>query len=73
MTWPATPPPPTVEGYGIRPGEAILRTEMEARPASSGVRGWGKDGLGDGTRARAPGRGSSAAERLDPSAKAGQE
>lgn len=30
VQWPATLPLPTVEGYGIRPGEAILRTEMEA-------------------------------------------
>jgi len=33
VSWPATLPLPTVEGYGIRPGEAILRTEMEAGPA----------------------------------------
>jgi len=33
ITWPATLPLPTVQGYGIRPGEAILRTEMEAGPA----------------------------------------
>jgi hypothetical protein len=33
LSWPATLPPPTVQGYGIRPGEAILRTEMEAGPA----------------------------------------
>ena len=33
LTWPPTLPLPTVEGYGIRPGEAILRTEMEAGPA----------------------------------------
>jgi hypothetical protein len=32
-TWPTTLPLPTVQGYGIRPGEAILRTEMEAGPA----------------------------------------
>ncbi len=31
--WPDTLPLPTIEGYGIRPGEAILRTEMEAGPA----------------------------------------
>lgn len=33
ISWPVTLPLPTVEGYGIRPGEAILRTEMEAGPA----------------------------------------
>lgn len=33
ITWPTTLPLPTVQGYGIRPGEAILRTEMEAGPA----------------------------------------
>lgn len=33
ITWPSTLPLPTVQGYGIRPGEAILRTEMEAGPA----------------------------------------
>ena len=33
LTWPPTLPLPTVQGYGIRPGEAILRTEMEAGPA----------------------------------------
>ena len=32
-SWPTTLPLPTVEGYGIRSGEAILRTEMEAGPA----------------------------------------
>ena len=31
--WPHTLPLPTVEGYAVRPGEAILRTEMEAGPA----------------------------------------
>ena len=31
--WPERLPLPTIEGYGIRPGEAILRTEMEAGPA----------------------------------------
>ena len=31
--WPDRLPLPTIEGYGIRPGEAILRTEMEAGPA----------------------------------------
>ena len=33
ITWPTTLPLPTVQGYGIRPGEAILRTEMEEGPA----------------------------------------
>jgi len=33
VSWPTTLPLPTVQGYGIRPGEAILRTEMEAGPA----------------------------------------
>lgn len=33
ITWPATLPLPTAQGYGIRPSEAILRTEMEAGPA----------------------------------------
>ena len=33
VTWPATLPLPSVEGYGVNPGEAILRTEMEAGPA----------------------------------------
>lgn len=33
ITWPSMLPLPTVDGYGIRPGEAILRTEMEAGPA----------------------------------------
>ncbi|MBI5121345.1 MAG: hypothetical protein HZA67_10090 [Rhodospirillales bacterium] len=33
LSWPTTLPLPTVQGYGIRPGEAILRTEMEAGPA----------------------------------------
>ncbi|GAB6051722.1 hypothetical protein JCM17960_05420 [Magnetospira thiophila] len=33
ITWPTTLPLPTVQGYGIRPGKAILRTEMEAGPA----------------------------------------
>lgn len=31
--WPTTLPLPSVEGYGVNPGEAILRTEMEAGPA----------------------------------------
>lgn len=33
VSWPNTLPLPTIDGYGIRPGEAILRTEMEAGPA----------------------------------------
>ena len=33
IQWPAILPLPTVESYAIRPGEAILRTEMEAGPA----------------------------------------
>lgn len=33
VTWPATLPLPTVEGYSVHPGEAVLRTEMEAGPA----------------------------------------
>ena len=32
-SWPAALPPPTIEGYGVHPGEAIQRTEMEAGPA----------------------------------------
>ena len=31
--WPERLPLPSIEGYGITPGEAILRTEMEAGPA----------------------------------------
>jgi len=31
--WPDRLRPPTIEGYAIRPGETILRTEMEAGPA----------------------------------------
>ena len=31
--WPDRLPLPTIEGYGIQPDEAILRTEMEAGPA----------------------------------------
>lgn len=30
IIWPSTLPLPTVQGYGVQPGEAILRTEMEA-------------------------------------------
>jgi len=33
ISWPTTLPLPTVQGYGVHPGEAILRTEMEAGPA----------------------------------------
>ena len=33
IRWPEGLPLPTIEGYGISPGEAILRTEMEAGPA----------------------------------------
>ena len=33
VSWPATLPLPTIDGYSIRPGEAIVRTEMEAGPA----------------------------------------
>lgn len=33
ISWPTTLPLPTIEGYGVHPGEAILRTEMEAGPA----------------------------------------
>lgn len=33
IAWPETLPLPTVEGYGIQPDDAILRTEMEAGPA----------------------------------------
>ena len=31
--WPDRLPLPTLEGYGVQPGEAVLRTEMEAGPA----------------------------------------
>ena len=31
--WPDRLPLPTLEGYGIQPGEAVLRTEVEAGPA----------------------------------------
>ena len=33
VLWPTTLPLPSIEGYGLHPGEAILRTEMEAGPA----------------------------------------
>lgn len=33
VKFPKKLPYPTVEGYTIRPGEAIVRTEMEAGPA----------------------------------------
>lgn len=32
ITWPATLPLPSIEDYGVHPGEAVLRTEMEAGP-----------------------------------------
>ena len=31
--WPTTLPLPAIDGYSLHPGEAILRTEMEAGPA----------------------------------------
>jgi len=30
IVWPATLPLPTVQGYSVQPGEAILRTDMDA-------------------------------------------
>lgn len=30
ITWPPTLPLPTVDGFGVQPGDAILRTDMEA-------------------------------------------
>lgn len=33
ITFPKRLPYPTVEGYSIRPDEAIIRTDMEAGPA----------------------------------------
>ena len=33
VSWPENLPLPSIEGYGVHPGEAILRTEMEAGPA----------------------------------------
>lgn len=30
ITWPTTLPLPTVEGYSVSPGDAIIRTEMDA-------------------------------------------
>ena len=33
ISWPGTLPLPTIDGYAVHPGEAILRTEMEAGPA----------------------------------------
>jgi len=33
VVWPSTLPLPSIQGYGLHPGEAILRTEMEAGPA----------------------------------------
>ena len=32
INFPKTLPYPTVQGYAIKPGEAIVRTEMEAGP-----------------------------------------
>ena len=33
ITWPNTLPLPSVEGYGLTPQEAVLRTDMESGPA----------------------------------------
>ena len=33
ISWPSTLPLPSIQGYGLHPGEAILRTEMEVGPA----------------------------------------
>ena len=33
ISWPVTLPLPSIGGYSVHPGEAILRTEMEAGPA----------------------------------------
>jgi len=33
VTWPATLPLPLIEGYGLTPQEAVLRTDMESGPA----------------------------------------
>ena len=33
LRWPDRLPLPSIEGYGVQPGEAVLRTEMEAGPA----------------------------------------
>jgi len=33
VSWPVTLPLPSIGGYSVHPGEAILRTEMEAGPA----------------------------------------
>lgn len=33
VVYPKLLPLPTIEGYGIKPGEAIIRTEMESGPA----------------------------------------
>ena len=33
IIWPTNLPLPSIQGYGVHPGEAILRTEMEAGPA----------------------------------------
>lgn len=41
ITWPTTPPLPSVEGYGLTPQEAVLRTDMESAWRAS-VAGFGK-------------------------------
>jgi hypothetical protein len=33
VLWPNNLPLPTIQGYSVQPGDAILRTEMEAGPA----------------------------------------
>ena len=33
VTWPTTLPLPLIEGYGLTPQEAVLRTDMESGPA----------------------------------------
>lgn len=30
ITWPTTLPLPTIQGYGVQPSDAVLRTDMEA-------------------------------------------
>ncbi len=30
ITWPSTLPLPTVEGYNVQPGDALIRTEMDS-------------------------------------------
>ncbi len=34
ITWPNTLPLPSVEGYGLTPQEAVLRTDMESGPGA---------------------------------------